>query len=251
MNTPSIVKYSGAFYVAQFVEAYESVVCLDSTFTQVTLPIEEVTHVKNLPWKIQKGQKFAKLPSGRVLNVTTGKLVEAKDAPSFGGDGTHNPARFTTTADAERYVQRADRTLKVSEAKARPAVTAHLDAPGPVESLVAYKPPKAAPALKFPCLVEAFGRKHYAYGLNKDGSVKLFGWSNGQLGKLKATVFAKDFGVVKLTGKIQVQEKNGVKFFQIPVISEGRNVIVSMATGNVITDKKIVGLFPTEVVNIY
>lgn len=251
MNTPSIVKHQGAYYIAQFVEAYESVVCLDINYNQVTLPIEEVAHVRNLPWKIQKGQKFAALPSGRILNVTTGKLVEAKDAPSFGGLGTHNPARYTSPADAERYVQRADRTLKVSEAKAKPAVTAHLDAPAPTEGLVAYKPPKAPLAMAFPCVVEASGRKHYAYGLNKDGSVKLFGWTNGQLGKLKATVQQKDLKVVPLKGKIQVRALRGVSFFQIPVISEGRNVVVSMATGNAITDKKIVGLFPTEVVNIY
>lgn len=145
MNTPSIVKYQGAYYVAQFVEAYGSVVCLDVSFTQVTLPIEEVTHIKNLPWKVQKGQKFALLPSGKILNVTTGKLVEAKDAPSFGG-GTHNPARYTTAADAERYVQRADRTFKVSDAKARPTVTSHLDAPLPEEYLTPAPTPAKAEA---------------------------------------------------------------------------------------------------------
>lgn len=251
MNTPSIVKYSGAFYVAQFVEAYESVVCLDTNYNQVTLPIEEVTHVKNLPWKMAKGQKFALLPSGRILNVTTGKLVGAKDAPSFGGAGTHNPARFTSTADAERNSQRADRTLKVSEAKAKPEVAGHLEAPAPVEALIPYKPAKTPFALKFPCLVEYQGRKHYAYGTNQDGSLKLFGWTNQTLGKLKVTAHVKDVKIVSLKGKIQVQEKGGVSFFQIPVISEEKNVVVSMSTGNVITDKKILAMFPTAVVNIY
>lgn len=252
MNTPSIVKYSGAYYVAQFVEAYESVVCLDTNYNQVTLPIEEVTHIRNLPWKIQKGQKFAKLPSGRVLNVTTGKLVESKDAPPFGaGAGTHNPARYTDSADAERNTQRADRTLKVSEAKAKPTVAGHLDAPGPVESLVAYKPAKAVAKLVFPCVVEAVGRKHYAYGLNKDGSVKLFGWSNGGLGKVKATVYPKDLKIVALKGKIEVREKNGVEYFQIPVVSENRNLIVCLRSGSISKREDVLAMFPTSVVNIY
>ena len=251
MNTPSIVKYQGAFYVAQFVEAYESVVCLDTNYNQVTLDITKVTHIRNLPWKIQKGYKFAKLPSGRILNVTTGKLVEAKDAPSFGGAGTHNPARYTDSVDAERNVQRADRTLKVSEAKARPAVTAHLDAPTPTESLVAYKPAKAVAKLVFPCVVEAVGRKHYAYGLNKDGSVKLFGWSNGQLGKVKVTVYPKDLKVVALKGKIEVREKNGVEYFQIPVVSENRNLVVCLRSGSISKREDVLAMFPTSVVNIY
>jgi len=251
MNTPSIVKFQGAFYVAQFVEAYESVVCLDINYNQVTLPIEQVTHIRNLPWKIQNKQKFAALPSGRVLNVTTGKLVDAKDAPNFGGAGTHNPARYTTTADAERNAQRADRTLRVSEAKPRPEVAGHLDAPAPDEGLVPYKPAKAAAALVFPCLVEAFGRKNYAYGLNKDGSVKLFGWDEGYLCKLAVTVHPKDLKIVPLKGKIQVRDVCGVSFFQIPVVSKGTNLVISMATGKVTKDKKIVALFPTEVVNIY
>ena len=252
MNTPSIVKFQGGYYIAQFVEGYAACVCLDTTFTQITLDITKVTHIKNLPWKMFRGYKFAKLPSGRILNVTTGKLVEAKDAPPFGaGDGTHNPARYTDATLAERNTQRADRTLRVSEAKAKSEVTAHLNAPAPVEVLVPYKPAKAATALKFPCLVEALGRKHYAYGLNKDGSVKLFGWTDGALGKVKLTVYPKDLKIIALKGKIQVHDVRGVSFFQLPVVSENRNVVVSMATGNVITDKKIVGLFSTAVVNIY
>ena len=102
---PSIVKYNAMFFIAwryhhtgNWIEVY------DQNFVLRAIPRDNVTWVKSLHWKWMtvagKEQKLALLPSGKVLNLHAGKIVEdAALLRAFKGESNRPVPPPVTDAD--------------------------------------------------------------------------------------------------------------------------------------------------------
>ena len=102
---PSIVKYNATFFVAwRYHHTGNWIEVFDANFVLRAIPRDGVTHVKNLHWKWMtvngKQQKFTLLPSGKVLNLHAGKVVEdAALLRAFKGESSQPAPPPVTDAD--------------------------------------------------------------------------------------------------------------------------------------------------------
>ena len=102
---PSIVKYNATFFVAwRYHHTGNWIEVFDANFVLRAIPRDGVTHVKNLHWKWMtvngKQQKFTLLPSGKVLSLHAGKVVEdAALLRAFKGESSRPAPPPVTDAD--------------------------------------------------------------------------------------------------------------------------------------------------------